>query len=57
MKRNTKLRIRSLGEMARVVLDAMFMKRRLMWLGHIERMDNSRLPKYFLLCKTANESR
>ena len=47
MKRNTMLR--SLGEMERV--ETMIMKRRLRWLGHLERMENSRIPKCFLVCR------
>ena len=40
MKRNTMLW--SLGEMERV--ETTIMKRRLRWLGHLERMENSRIP-------------
>ena len=41
--------LRSLGEMERV--ETMIMKRRLRWLGHLERMENSRIPKCFLVCR------
>ena len=47
MKRNATLWY--LSEMDRV--ETMVMKRRLRWLGHIERTENSRLPKCFLVCR------
>ena len=53
MKRNTTLR--SLGDMERV--EVMVMRRKLRWLGHIERMEDSRLPKCFLVCKPVNGRR
>ena len=47
MKRNTMLRC--LDEMERV--ETMIMKRRLRWLGHLKRMENSQIPKCFLVCR------
>ena len=32
-------------------VETMVMKSRLRWLGHIERMENSLLPKCFLVCR------
>ena len=53
MKRNTTLR--SLGDIERV--EVLVMKRRLRWLGHIERMEESRLPKCFLVCRPVSGRR
>ena len=33
------------------------MRRRLCWLGHLERMENSRLPKCLLVCRPASGKR
>ena len=46
-KRNSELR--SLGGLERV--DVMVMRRRLRWLGHMERLDISRLPKCLLVSR------
>ena len=35
----------------------MFMRRRWRWLGHVERMKDSRLPKCLLVCKPASGKR
>ena len=51
--RNTE--VRSMGCLERV--DVMVMRRRLRWLGHVERMKDSRLPKCLLLCKPASGKR
>ena len=45
--RNTELRARA--GIART--EVLLMERRLRWLGHVERMDNSRLPKCLLVCR------
>ena len=47
--RNTQLR--SLGGLNRV---QMMVMRRWLWLGHLEKMENSRLPKCLLVCRPAS---
>ena len=51
--RNTELR--SLGGLERV--DVMVMRRRLRWLGHVERMDTSRIPKCLLVSRPVRGKR
>ena len=46
-KRNTELRLKA--GMERV--EVMVMRRRLRWLGHLERLDDTRLPKCLLVCR------
>ena len=46
-KRNTELR--SMAGIERV--EVMVMRRRLRWLGHVERMADSRIPKGLLVCR------
>ena len=43
--------LRSLGGLERV--EVMIMRRRLRWLGHVERMKESRIPRCLLVCKPA----
>ena len=45
-KRNTGLRSMAGIEM----VDVMVMRRKLHWLGHLERLDDTRLPKCLLVC-------
>ena len=45
--RNTQLR--SMGGLERV--EVMIMRRRLRWLGHVQRMKDCRLPKCLVVCK------
>ena len=47
MKRNTELRL--MAGIERV--EVMVMRRRLRWLGHVERMADSRIPKCLLVCQ------
>ena len=51
--RNTELR--SLAGQERV--EIMLMRRRLRWLGHVQRMEGCRLPKCLLMCKPAKGRR
>ena len=53
MKRNTTLQ--SLSDMERVEVGVM--RRRLSWLGHVKRMEDSWLAKCFLVCKPVNGRR
>ena len=52
-KRNTELC--SMAGIERV--EVMVMRRRLRWLGHVERMDDTRLPKCLLVCKPQDGKR
>ena len=47
MKRNTELRL--MAGIERV--EVMVMRRRLCWLGHVERLADSWIPKYLLVCQ------
>ena len=38
-------------------VEVMVMRRRLRWLGHVERMDDTRLPKCLLVCKPQDGKR
>ena len=49
------IQLRSLGGLDRV--EVMVMRRRLCWLGHLERMEDSRIPKCLLACRPANGKR
>ena len=49
------VQLRSLGGLDRV--EVMVMRRRLCWLGHLERMEDSRIPKCLLACRPANGKR
>ena len=51
--RNTNLQ--SMGGLEKV--EVMVMRRRLRWLGHVERMDVSRLPKRLLVSRTVKGKR
>ena len=51
--RNTQLRCKSKIER----VDVMIQRRRLQWLGHLERMENSRLQKKLMVSKIAEGSR
>ena len=52
-KRNTE--IHSQAGMERV--EVMLLERRLHWLGHIERMEDSHIPKCLLVCRPAHSKR
>jgi hypothetical protein len=51
--RNTQLRAQAGIER----IDVMILQRRLRWLSHTERMKESRLPKYLLVCRPARGKR
>ena len=46
-KKNTKLR--AMAGLERV--EVMLMRRRPRWLGHVVRMEETRIPKFLLMCK------
>ena len=48
-KRNTDCELRAMAGLERV--EVMQMRRRLRWLGHVARMEETRIPKYLLTCK------
>ena len=46
-RRNTELR----AEAGLRRVEMMLMRRRLQWMGHVARMDSTRIPKCVLVCK------